>query len=68
MGQEKRPFSRYELTSSNNLPSIERGAGRGLPGKASNDIFGDNGFLSHDVGAARDRDLKLNDHQTICSS
>ena len=29
-GQEKRPYSRYELTSSNNLPSIERGAGQGL--------------------------------------
>ena len=30
VGQEKRPYSRYELTSSNNLPSIERGAGQGL--------------------------------------
>ena len=29
-GQEKRPFGRYELTSSNNLPSIERGAGAGI--------------------------------------
>ena len=28
-GQEKRPFSRYELISSNNLPSIERGGGKG---------------------------------------
>jgi hypothetical protein len=51
-GQEKRPFSRYELTSSNNLPSIERGAGDGLPGSASNDLFGSAGFLSHDVGAS----------------
>ena len=51
-GQEKRPFSRYELTSSTNLPSIERGAGRGLPFSASNDLFGDAGFLSHDVGAS----------------
>jgi hypothetical protein len=51
-GQEKRPFSRYELTSSNNLPSIERGAGDGLPGGASNDLFGSAGFLSHDVGAS----------------
>ena len=50
-GQEKRPFSRYELLSSNNLPSIERGAGDGLPGDASNDLFGSAGFLSHDVGA-----------------
>jgi hypothetical protein len=51
-GQEKRPYSRYELTSSNNLPSIERGAGQGLPGKASNDLFADAGVLSHDVGAS----------------
>lgn len=50
-GQEKRPFSRYELTSSNNLPSIERGAGKGLIGSQSNDLFGSAGFLSHDVGA-----------------
>ena len=39
-GQEKRPFSRYELTSSTNLPSIERGAGQGLLARASNDLFG----------------------------
>ena len=40
MGQEKAPFGRYaELTSSNNLPSIERGAGQGLVGAASNDLF-----------------------------
>ena len=38
-GQEKRPVSRYELTSSNNLPSIERGAGQGLLARASNDLF-----------------------------
>jgi hypothetical protein len=37
LGQEKRPFGRYELTSSNNLPSIERGAGKGLPGLALSD-------------------------------
>ena len=49
-GQEKRPFSRYELTSSNNLPSIERGAGRGLIASASNDLFTSAGFASHDVG------------------
>lgn len=65
MGQEKRPFSRYELTSSNNLPSIERGAGRGLPGKASNDIFTDNGFVSHDVGAAAIMTSKLSDKRTL---
>ncbi len=52
MGQEKRPFSRYELTSSNNLPSVERGAGKGLPGSAANDLFGSAGFLAHDVGAS----------------
>lgn len=50
-GQEKRPFSRYELISSNNLPSIERGGGRGIIASQSNDLFGSAGFLSHDVGA-----------------
>jgi len=50
-GQEKRPFSRYELLSSNNLPSIERGGGRGVIASQSNDLFGSAGFLSHDVGA-----------------
>ncbi len=59
MGQEKRPFSRYELTSSNNLPSIERGAGRGLVAAGSNDIFGAAGFLSHDVGASARIEHKL---------
>ena len=52
MGQEKRPFNRYELFSSVNLPSIERGAGRGLIRASSNDLFTAHGFLSHDVGAA----------------
>lgn len=65
VGQEKRPFSRYELTSSTNLPSIERGAGRGLPGKASNDIFTDNGFISHDVGASAILLSKLTSHQNL---
>jgi hypothetical protein len=51
-GQEKRPFSRYELLSSTNMVSIERGAGDGLPGAASNDLFESAGFLSHDVGAS----------------
>src|SRR5687767_12303560 len=37
-GQEKRPYSRYELISSTNLPSIERGAGQGLIARASNDL------------------------------
>ena len=52
VGQEKRPFGRYELASSNNLPSLERGAGRGLVKSSSNDLFLGNGFVSHDIGAA----------------
>ena len=52
VGQEKRPFSRWELTSSNNLPVIERGAGRGMLGRASNNLFDRNGFLSHDLGTS----------------
>jgi hypothetical protein len=58
-GQEKRPMGRYELTSSNNLPSIERGAGQGLLPAASNDLFTGQGFLSHDVGAHLMLDQKL---------
>jgi hypothetical protein len=65
MGQEKRPFGRYELTSSNNLPSIERGAGSGLLAVASNDIFTTFGFLSHDVGAHLQYDYKLSDLRKI---
>src|SRR3954467_602749 len=64
-GQEKRPYSRYELTSSNNLPSIERGAGQGLLPRASNDLFAANGFLSHDVGASLRYEYKLSDLQLI---
>ncbi|HJR16352.1 MAG TPA: porin [Gemmatimonadales bacterium] len=60
-GQEKRPFSRYELISSNNLPSIERGGGGGLFPRASNDLFGGAGFLSHDVGASVRLEHKLDD-------
>jgi hypothetical protein len=52
VGQEKRPFSRYELLSSNNLPTIERGAGKGLASTASNNLFEGAGYLSTDVGAA----------------
>ena len=63
-GQEKRPYSRYELTSSNNLVSIERGAGQGLVPRASNDLFGANGFLSHDVGASVRYEYKLDDAGT----
>jgi hypothetical protein len=64
-GQEKRPYSRYELTSSNNLVSIERGAGQGLIPRASNDLFSANGFLSHDVGASLRYEYKLNDLQLV---
>jgi phosphate-selective porin O/P len=64
-GQEKRPYSRYELTSSNNLPSIERGAGQGLVARASNDLFGANGFLAHDVGARVRYEYKLDDSRLV---
>jgi hypothetical protein len=64
-GQEKRPYSRYELTSSNNLPSIERGAGQGLLPQASNDLFGSAGFLSHDVGASVRLEHKLDDVRLV---
>jgi hypothetical protein len=64
-GQEKRPFSRYELTSSNNLVSIERGAGQGLLPRASNDLFAGAGFVSHDVGASLRYEYKLSDTQLL---
>jgi hypothetical protein len=64
-GQEKRPYSRYELTSSNNLPSIERGAGQGLVARASNDLFAANGFLSHDVGASLRYEYKIDDLRLV---
>ncbi len=64
-GQEKRPVSRYELISSNNLPSIERGAGQGLLPRASNDLFTSAGFLSHDVGASVRYEHKLDDTRLV---
>ncbi|MBA3761630.1 MAG: hypothetical protein H0X07_13985 [Gemmatimonadales bacterium] len=64
-GQEKRPYSRYELTSSNNLPSIERGAGQGLLARASNDLFTAAGFLSHDVGASLRYEYKIDDTRLV---
>jgi hypothetical protein len=64
-GQEKRPYSRYELTSSNNLVSIERGAGQGLLPRGSNDLFLGNGFLSHDVGASVRYEYKLDDVRLV---
>jgi hypothetical protein len=56
MGQEKTPFQRYELTSSNNLLSIERGVRiLGLSGReAMNDLLFNNGYVSHDLGLAVD--------------
>jgi hypothetical protein len=53
VGQEKSPFQRYELNSSNNLLSIERGVRiLGLSGKeALNDLLTANGYTSHDLGA-----------------
>lgn len=56
IGQEKSPFQRYELTSSNNLPSIERGVRiLGLSGReGTNDILANNGYASHDLGAFLD--------------
>ena len=53
LGQEKSPFQRYELNSSNNLPSIERGVRiLGLGQKeALNDLLSNNGYASHDLGA-----------------
>jgi hypothetical protein len=56
VGQEKSPFQRYELNSSNNLPSIERGlrvlrlGGR----EGLNDLLVANGYASHDLGAFAD--------------
>lgn len=64
-GQEKRPYSRYELTSSTNLPSIERGAGQGLLARASNDLFAAAGFLSHDVGASVRYEYKIDDVRLV---
>jgi hypothetical protein len=64
-GQEKRPYSRYELTSSNNLVSIERGAGQGLLPRGSNDLFNSNGFLAHDVGGSIRYEYKLDDLRLV---
>jgi phosphate-selective porin O/P len=52
VGSEKRPIGRYELTSSTNLPTIERGAGRGLVRVAANDLFLNNNFLAWDIGTS----------------
>jgi hypothetical protein len=62
LGQEKKPFNRYELTSSNNLLSIERGARfRGLSTVvAQNNLLEENGYLAHDIGASADLNLLSN--------
>lgn len=57
MGQEKKPFNRYHLTSSSNLPSIERGIrlrGLALPNIAQSNLLEDNGYVEHDLGASLD--------------
>jgi phosphate-selective porin O/P len=53
MGQEKSPFQRYELNSSNNLLSIERGLRVfALSNKeALNNLLEANGYIAHDLGA-----------------
>lgn len=53
LGQEKSPFQRYELNSSNNLLSIERGVRiLRLGGREGlNDLLSANGYVSHDLGA-----------------
>ena len=53
LGQEKSPFQRYELTSSNNLLSIERGVRvlRLSLREGLNDLLVQNGYASHDLGA-----------------
>jgi hypothetical protein len=65
MGQEKRPFNRYTLTSSRNLPSIERGAGQGLPGLASFDLLNSAGFVEHDVGLSANLRSKIGENQFV---
>jgi len=66
MGAEKKPFNRYELASSNNLPSLERNAGRGLAPVASNNLLEAAGYIMTDLGAAAivghqiDKDRRFN--------
>ncbi|MFN0179939.1 MAG: porin [Gemmatimonadales bacterium] len=52
MGAEKKPFNRYELSSSNNLPTIERNAGRGLAPVGSNNLLEAAGYIMTDLGGA----------------
>ena len=61
LGQEKQPMNRYELTSSNNLLSIERGVRlRGISSVDQNDLLVANGYISHDIGASADLNLMTN--------
>ena len=62
LGQEKKPFNRYELTSSNTLLSIERGARfRGLSTVvAQNNLLEENGYIAHDIGASADANFLTN--------
>ena len=57
MGQEKTGFQRYELVSSNNLPSIERGvviSGLALQQEAFSNLVVANGYAAHDLGVSLD--------------
>lgn len=59
MGQEKKPFSRYELTSSNNLVVLERGLSVrgfvvGYTPPAQINLLEGNGYIAHDLGASLD--------------
>ncbi len=65
MGQEKRPFNRYTLSSSRNLPSIERGAGQGLPGAASFDLLNSAGIVEHDVGMSASFRRTIGDNRFV---
>lgn len=63
MGAEKKPFGRYELSSANNLPSLERNAGRGLLPVASNNLFEAAGYIATDLGASVDLGHQINKEQ-----
>lgn len=62
MGQEKKPFNRYELMSSNNLLSIERGARlRGFSSAvAQNNLLEEDGYIAHDIGVSLDASFREN--------
>ena len=64
-GQEKRPFSRYELTSPPTCRRSSAEPARDSSRSASNDLFGGAGFLSHDVGASLRLEHKLDDVRLI---